>query len=101
MACYALIYELVDDYLSRRAAFRAEHLRLAAEAQARGELLMGGAFAEPADRALLIFHGADGSAVELFARNDPYVRNDLIKRWEVRPWNVVIGNPDGEPTPAR
>ena len=94
MACYALIYYLVDDYLARRGAFREEHLRLAAEAHARGELFMGGAFAEPADRALLIFRAADPSVAAAFARSDPYVRNGLIKRWEVRPWTVVIGNPD-------
>ncbi|HXJ16814.1 MAG TPA: YciI-like protein [Candidatus Polarisedimenticolia bacterium] len=94
MAYYALIYDLVDDYLARRAAFREEHLRLAAEAHASSELVMGGAFADPADKALLVFRGDDRSVAESFARNDPYVRNGLIKRWEVRPWTVVIGNPD-------
>ena len=101
MPCYTLIYELADDYLPRRAAFREEHLRLAAEAHARGELLMGGAFAEPADRALLIFRGADSGVAEAFVRNDPYVRNGLIKRWEVRPWTVVIGNPEAAAPPPR
>jgi uncharacterized protein YciI len=91
MAYYALIYDLVDDYLARRAAFREEHLRLAADAHARGEMVMAGAFADPADKALLVFRGDDRSIAESFARNDPYVRNGLIKRWEVRPWTVVIG----------
>lgn len=92
MAYYALIYDLVDDYLARRAAFREEHLRLASEAHARGELVMGGAFADPADKALLVFRAEDRGVVESFARNDPYVRNGLIARWQVRPWTVVIGN---------
>lgn len=100
MAYYALIYDLVEDYLTRRAAFREEHLRLAAEAHARGELVMGGAFADPADKALLVFRGADRRVAESFARNDPYVRNGLIKRWEVRPWTVVIGNTQASP-PSR
>jgi uncharacterized protein YciI len=88
---YALIYELVEDYLSRRAAFREEHLRLANAAHDRGELILGGAFAEPADRALLVFRSADPSAAESFARNDPYVLNGLVVRWQVRPWTVAIG----------
>ncbi len=91
MPYFALIYELVEDYLPRRAAFRAEHLALAKAAQERGEIVLAGAFADPADRALLIFRGTDGGVAETFARNDPYVLNGLVKRWEVRPWTVVIG----------
>jgi uncharacterized protein YciI len=85
------MYELVDDYLPRRGGFRQEHLGLAAAAQERGEIVLAGAFADPPDRALLIFRGADRSVAEAFARKDPYVINGLVKRWEVRPWTVVIG----------
>ena len=53
---FAMFYEYSADYLERRTQFRAEHLRLAWEASARGELFLGGAFAEPPDGALLIFH---------------------------------------------
>jgi uncharacterized protein YciI len=91
MNYYALIYYVVDDYVARRAMYRDEHLRLAREAHGRGELLLGGAFANPADRALLVFRTADRSVVEEFVRNDPYVIAGLVTRWEVRPWNVVIG----------
>ncbi|HLI34050.1 MAG TPA: YciI-like protein [Terriglobia bacterium] len=91
MPYYALFYDLVDDYLTRRAIYREEHLRLAREAHARGEMVLGGALAEPADRALLIFRGESPTAAEAFARTDPYVLNGLVKRWEVRPWTVVIG----------
>jgi len=92
MNYYALFYEVVDDFVARRAPFRREHLRLAAEARKRGEILLAGALAEPADRALIVFHGADKSLAEAFARQDPYVVNVLVKKWEVRPWNVVVGN---------
>ena len=92
MNYYALFYEVVDDFVARRAPFRREHLRLAAEARKRGEILLAGALAEPADRALIVFHAADKSLAEAFARQDPYVVNGLVKKWEVRPWNVVVGN---------
>lgn len=91
MPYFALMYELVDDYLARRGAFREQHLALAKAAQERGEIVLAGAFAEPADRALLIFRGQDRSVAENFARKDPYVLNGLVKRWEVRTWTVVIG----------
>ena len=92
MIYYALFYEVVDDFVARRAPFRQEHLRLGADAHERGEIILAGALSEPADRALIIFHVSDSSEVEAFARNDPYVVNGLVKKWEVRPWNVVIGN---------
>jgi uncharacterized protein YciI/heme-degrading monooxygenase HmoA len=92
MNYYALFYEVVDDFVARRAPFRQEHLRLANKARERGEIVLAGALADPADRALIVFHVDDKSKVESFARNDPYVQNGLVKKWEVRPWNVVVGN---------
>lgn len=91
MTYYALIYETVDDYVARRGAFRELHLAAARAARERGELLLAGAFDDPADRALLVFRVDDKSKVEDFARKDPYVVNGLVKEWEVRPWRVVVG----------
>src|SRR5438105_1200386 len=93
---YALFYDVVEDFVSRRVKYREEHLRLAQEAHRRGELLLAGALSDPADRALLIFLAPDRAVVEGFARNDPYVLNGLVTRWEVRSWAVVIGG-EGEP----
>ena len=100
MNYYALFYEVVDDFVARRTPFRQEHLRLAAEARGRGEIVLAGALAEPSDLALIVFHAADKSKAEAFARKDPYVANGLVKKWEVRPWNVVIGNEQSTPSPA-
>ena len=92
MNYYALIYELVDDMVNRRVPFRGDHLRLAREARERAELVLAGALSEPVDSALLVFYVDDKSKVEAFARKDPYVINGLAKKWQVRPWNVVVGN---------
>jgi uncharacterized protein len=89
---YALIYETVDDYVARRAEFREMHLRFAREVRERGELILAGAFDDPVDRALLVFRVDNKSKVEDFARKDPYVVNGLVKKWEVRPWKVVVGH---------
>jgi hypothetical protein len=96
MQYFALFYDLVDDYLARRPAYRDEHLRLARAAHRRGELLLAGALSDPADRALLVFRTTDRAVVEEFARSDPYVTHGLVTRWEVRPWTVVIGGEVGD-----
>jgi len=90
MNYYLLFYHVVDDYVARRAQFRDDHLRLARAAHERGELILGGALADPADAALLVFRAADKSVVEEFVQADPYVINGLVKKWEIRPWTVVI-----------
>jgi uncharacterized protein YciI len=85
-----LIYDLVDDYLERRTQHRTEHLALARLAHERGELLLGGALADPADQAFLVFAGDDPAPAEAFARQDPYVINGIVTRWRVRTWNEVL-----------
>jgi uncharacterized protein len=91
MAYFVLLYDVVDDYLERRGEFRQIHLGLATEAFERGEMVMAGALAEPADGAILVFKGDDASVAERFAENDPYVKNGLVTQWRVRPWTVVVG----------
>ncbi len=94
---FLLFYELSSDYLERRSEFRAVHLALAWEAKERGELVLAGALADPADGAVLLFQGDSPEAAERFARSDPYVANGLVKSWRVRPWTTVVG--DGATTP--
>ena len=90
MNYYVLVYDVVEDYVTKRSPFREEHLRLAREAQKRGDLILGGAFADPVDQALLVFRSEDRAAVEAFVRKDPYVNNGLVVKWRIRPWTVVI-----------
>jgi len=92
MPYFALLYDVVDDFVARRMNFREEHLRRGQEALGRGELLLAGALGEPVNGALLVFLAEERSIPEQFAKKDPYVTNGLVKRWEVRPWNVVVGN---------
>ena len=82
---------VVDDYVNRRAPFRAEHLRLLREAHQRGEVLMAGAVGENPDGAIIIFRAETAAPAERFVAQDPYVTNGLILSWRIQPWNVVIG----------
>ncbi len=88
---YLLFYDVASDYLERRLAFRDAHLAYADEAVRRGELVLGGALADPADAAILLFRGASPAAAEGFAAADPYVTNGLVKAWRVREWTTVVG----------
>jgi len=88
---FLLFYDVVDDYVERRRPFRTEHLSLIQKAHDRGELVMAGALADPADGAVLVFRGPSAQLAESFAEADPYVRNGLVKHWRVRAWNTVVG----------
>jgi hypothetical protein len=96
---FLLFYDVTADYVERRAEYRNEHLRLAWDSSARGELILGGALTEPVDGAVLLFKADSASTVEEFAKNDPYVRNGLVTSWRVRQWTTVVG--DLATTPVR
>ncbi|MVW70742.1 MULTISPECIES: YciI-like protein [unclassified Bordetella] len=97
---YLMFYDLTPDYLERRGAYRVEHLALARAAAERGELVLGGALADPADQAILLFKADSPAVAEAFAQADPYVKEGLVKQWRVRPWTTVIGDLAEHPIPA-
>lgn len=88
---YLLFYDVVADYLERRPLFRKQHLDYCWEACARGELILGGALADPVDGAVLLFHGDSPEVAERFAQSDPFVINGLVTCWRIRPWTTVVG----------
>jgi uncharacterized protein YciI len=73
---YLLFYDVVEGYTERRKPFRAAHLAHANEAVARGELVLGGALADPVDAAVLLFRAPSRQPAERFAE---------------REWTTVIG----------
>ena len=88
---YILFYKTADDYLQRRGEFRQQHLSMAQESVEKGEIVMGGALADPPDQAVIVFKGEGPEIAENFAKNDPYVLNGVVTEWKVREWTVVIG----------
>jgi uncharacterized protein YciI len=68
---YMLLYEVANDFINRRAAFREEHLGMARKAKERGELFIAGALSYPVDGAALVFRTEDRAVPERFAENDP------------------------------
>jgi uncharacterized protein YciI len=102
MKHFLLFYDVCDDYAAKRGAFRDAHLRLAWASAERGELVLGGALADPADGAVLLFRSESADVPEQFARQDPYVTEGLVARWRVREWITVAGREAATPVqPAR
>lgn len=97
MTHYLLFYELSDDYMQRRTQFRGIHLEKAWKASERGELILGGALADPVDCSILLFKSDSKDVVEEFARTDPYVTNGIVKKWYVREWTTVVGTAASTP----
>lgn len=91
MPHFLMFYDLAPDYLERRAALREGHLAHAWAAVERGELVLGGALADPADQAVLLFSGESADAADAFARGDPYVAHGLVTGWTIRAWTTVVG----------
>jgi uncharacterized protein YciI len=94
---FLLFYEVADDYVARREPYRDTHLQKGWEAARRGELVLGGALADPVDAAVLLFQGDSPGVAEQFARADPYVIHGAVKRWYVRQWTTVVGRDAATP----
>jgi uncharacterized protein YciI len=96
---YLLFYDVVEGYAEKRIPFRAAHLAHARQAVARGELVLGGALANPIDGSVLLFRGSSPEVAEQFAAADPYVKNGLVTKWHVREWTTVVGPEADMPLP--
>lgn len=92
---WLLFYDYVPDYMERRTSVRAAHMEHVKPFLERGELVLGGAFADPADGAVILFRSDIRDTAERFAENDPYVARGLVTDWHVREWTTVVG-PDAE-----
>ncbi|MCU0623156.1 MAG: YciI-like protein [Gemmatimonadaceae bacterium] len=91
MKHWLLIYDAADDYAAKRAPHRALHLEKARAAAARGELVLGGALADPLDGSVLLFKAPTRETAEAFAQSDPYVLQGVVRSWRVREWTTVVG----------
>ena len=98
---FLLLYDVVPNYLEARTPFRPTHLELARAAYERGDLVLGGAYADPADGAVLVWNTADKAPIEAFVASDPYVKNGVVTRWRIREWTEVIKTVLGAEQPAQ
>jgi uncharacterized protein YciI len=89
---FIVFYDYVENVIERRAPYREAHLSVVKEYVDRGDVVLGGAFANPADGAAIVFRVENRSIVEEFVKRDPYVVNKLVTKWRIREWTVVVGS---------
>jgi len=89
---YILFYHTIDDYVEKRKPYRGEHIKLLKIELQKKHVILGGALNDPADQAVIIWQVNDKKIIEDFVASDPYVKNGLISKYEIRSWNVVIDN---------
>ncbi|MDA8216741.1 MAG: YciI family protein [Dehalococcoidales bacterium] len=87
---FAAIVGTCPDYVERRQAFREEHLARMRRLRDEGKVLLGGAWVDPPDGALIIYQTGSMPEVWALIDNDPYYRAGLWPEVRVREWNVVI-----------
>jgi uncharacterized protein YciI len=88
---FLLFYEYAPDYLARRGEFRMAHFQSAQGALDRGELVLAGALANPADGAVFVWKCEDETPIRAFVEADPYRLNGLVTAWRIREWTTVAG----------
>ena len=66
---FILFYDYVENIVERRALFREAHLTHVRDYVERDELVLGGAFASPADGAAIVFKLDSAAQIEEFVLN--------------------------------
>lgn len=87
---HVVLYASAPDVLSRAPAHFPAHKARLDEFHARGELLLVGTFGDPQEQgSMAIFTTRE--AAEAFVADDPFVLNGVVRAWEIREWNEILG----------
>jgi uncharacterized protein YciI len=77
------------DGAALRPKVRPDHLDYVRPVAERGKMLLGGAFTDGSGSLMVIDVDSEAEALE-FARNDPYAKNGVFERVEVKPFRKVL-----------
>lgn len=89
MSRFVVFYEPDDDVLARGAPHMPAHSAHVDAAAERGELLAVGTFEDPQrNGAMCVLVSRE--AAERFAREDPFVRNGVVRAYRVLQWDDVL-----------
>jgi uncharacterized protein len=87
---YVLFYESAGHAAAKAPEHYPAHAARANEFHARGTLLLTGPFhPAPGGGAMSVFTTRE--AAEEFARDDPFVVNDVVGNWYIREWDEAYG----------
>jgi uncharacterized protein YciI len=86
---YVVLYTSADDVAATAPAHFPAHKQRLDTFHARGDLLMVGTFSDPQNEgSMAIFRTRDSA--EEFVADDPFVRNGVVARFEIREWNEIL-----------
>ncbi|MHB1006468.1 MAG: YciI family protein [Chloroflexota bacterium] len=91
MKTFAAIVRVGPDYVERRQPHREAHLSRLRGLHDEGKVLLGGAWADPADGALIIYRAESRDEARRLIDEDPYFQAGLWPEVILREWNVVVG----------
>jgi uncharacterized protein YciI len=90
MPTFAVQYTY-DERADVRDRFRPEHRAWLAERAEAGALLGSGPFVDGDPGALLVFRAQDEPSLRTLLAEDPFAREGLVARTDVRTWDIVLG----------
>ena len=86
---YVLLYQPVEDVLTKAPEHFPAHLQRLQEFHSRGEILMVGTFGDPQTQgSMAIFPTRE--AADAFVAEDPFVLNDVVRSYEIREWDEIF-----------
>jgi uncharacterized protein YciI len=86
---YLLLYDYVDDVLTKRAPHRPAHLEKLEVERTAGRLMIAGPFGDPPVGAAIGFTGVSREQVEAWSDADPYMLAGLVRSRAIHPWKLV------------
>lgn len=87
---FAAIIEYSQDQ-AKIAEIRPVHRQYLASLKAKGQLAASGPFTDDSG-ALIIYEAASKEEAETLLQGDPFCRNGIFLKHQLRPWNPVISN---------
>jgi uncharacterized protein YciI len=86
---YVVLYESADDVASKAPAHFPAHAEWYQQFVEAGTLVMIGAFEDPQSQgSMAVFTTRE--AAEKFVADDPFLKNGVVKSYEIRGWNEAL-----------
>jgi uncharacterized protein YciI len=85
---FAAIIEYIQDK-AKIAEIRPVHRQYLAGLKDTGQLAASGPFTDDSG-ALIIYEANSAEEAETILRGDPFCKNGIFVKWQIRPWNPVI-----------
>lgn len=96
MKKHIVTYTFVEDYLTKRTPFRKAHFEYLKTFVERGELILGGATANPADKGIIVYDKLSAVEVKEIILSDPYYIHGIVVSYTIQEWTVVLGSLMGQ-----